>query len=76
MLYLFRPRMFVANTLFEPQEKIYTMKLNFVLTLCYYSIHRLAFFIIAVSSAGQYQNGVHAILSLGSDTSAKCNMGV
>jgi hypothetical protein len=70
MIYGFRPRMFVVTTLFESQVKIQTLKLNFVFTLCYYSIHRLGSFIIAVSSGGQYQNGVHAILSVGSDTSA------
>jgi hypothetical protein len=51
-------------------KNIYTLKLHFVLALCYYSTHHLDSFIIAVNSAGQYQNGVHAILSVGSDTSA------
>jgi len=51
-------------------KNTYTLKLNFVLTLCYYSVHHLASFIIAVSSAGQYQHGVHVVLSVGSDTSA------
>jgi hypothetical protein len=41
------------------------LKLNFVLTLCYYSIHHVASFLISVNTAG-----AHAILSVGSDTSA------
>jgi len=63
MLYGFRPRMFVVTTLFESQNYIYKLKLNFVLKLCYYSIHHLASFNIAVNSAV-----VHAMLSVGSDT--------
>ena len=51
-------------------KNINTLKLHFVLALCYYSIHHLGSFTIAVNNAGQYQHGVHAILSVGSDTSA------
>ena len=46
-------------------KNMYTLKLHFLLALSYYSKHRLASFIVAVNSAGEYQHGIHVVLSVG-----------